>query len=39
MRTMLERAREAHALRTSKDPSANVAEFDIADIEAGVRDS
>ena len=39
MRTLLERVREAHALRTSKDPSANVAEFDITDIEAGIRDS
>jgi stage V sporulation protein K len=39
MRTLLERVREAHALRTSQDPSANVAGFEIADIEAGVRDS
>jgi stage V sporulation protein K len=39
MRTMLERVREAHALRTSRDPSANVAEFEMSDIEAGIRDS
>ena len=39
MRTLLERVREAHALRTSKDAFANVAEFQIEDIEAGIRDS
>ncbi len=39
MRTLLERVREAHALRTSRDPEANVAEFEITDIEAGIRDS
>src|SRR5205085_2701903 len=30
MRTLLERAREAHALRTSQDPDANVAEFELS---------
>jgi stage V sporulation protein K len=39
MRTLLERVREAHALRTSRDPAANVAEFAIEDIEAAIRDS
>jgi stage V sporulation protein K len=39
MRTLLERVREAHALRTSQDPSASVAEFEMSDIEAGIRDS
>ncbi len=39
MRTLLEKAREAHALRTSKDPYANVAEFELNDIEAAIRDS
>jgi stage V sporulation protein K len=39
MRTLLERVREAHALRISQDPTANVAEFAIHDIEAGIRDS
>jgi stage V sporulation protein K len=39
MRTLLERVREAHALRTSRDPAANVAEFQIEDIEAAIRDS
>ncbi len=39
MRTLLERVREAHALRTSRDPAANVAAFEMSDIEAGVRDS
>ena len=39
MRTLLERVREAHALRISQDPAANVAEFAIHDIEAGIRDS
>jgi stage V sporulation protein K len=39
MRTLLEKVREAHALRTSKDPNANVAEFELTDIEAAIRDS
>ncbi len=39
MRTLLEKVREAHALRTSKDPEANLAEFHLADIEAAIRDS
>jgi stage V sporulation protein K len=39
MRTLLERVREAHALRTSKDPDANVAEIDIVDIAAAIRES
>lgn len=39
MRTLLEKVREAHALRTSSDPDANVAEFDATDIEAAIRDS
>jgi SpoVK/Ycf46/Vps4 family AAA+-type ATPase len=39
MRTLLERVREAHALRTSSDPDANVAEFHMADVEAAIRDS
>jgi stage V sporulation protein K len=39
MRTLLEKAREAHALRTSSDPDANVAEFELSDIEAAIRDS
>jgi hypothetical protein len=39
MRTLLERVREAHALRTSKDPDANVAEIDPVDIEAAIRES
>jgi stage V sporulation protein K len=39
MRTLLERVREAHALRTSRDPAANVAAFEMSDIEAGIRDS
>jgi SpoVK/Ycf46/Vps4 family AAA+-type ATPase len=39
MRTLLERVREAHALRIAQDPAANVAEFAIHDIEAGIRDS
>src|SRR5260370_14332576 len=38
-RTLLEKVREAHALRTSSDPEANVAEFDVADIGAAIRDS
>jgi stage V sporulation protein K len=39
MRTLLEKVREAHALRTSVDPDANVAEFELSDIEAAIRDS
>jgi hypothetical protein len=39
MRTLLEKVREAHALRTSQDPYANVAEFELSDIEAAIRDS
>jgi SpoVK/Ycf46/Vps4 family AAA+-type ATPase len=39
MRTLLEKVREAHALRSSSDPAANVAEFELADIEAAIRDS
>ena len=39
MRTLLEKVREAHALRTSQDPEANLAEFHLADIEAAIRDS
>jgi SpoVK/Ycf46/Vps4 family AAA+-type ATPase len=39
MRTLLERVRESHALRTSRDPAANVAAFEMSDIEAGIRDS
>jgi len=39
MRTLLEKVREAHALRTSGDPEANLAEFELADVEAAVRDS
>jgi stage V sporulation protein K len=39
MRTLLEKVREAHALRTSLDPEANVAEIELADIAAGIRDS
>jgi len=39
MRTLLEKVREAHALRTSTDPDANVAEFEMTDIEAAIRDS
>jgi stage V sporulation protein K len=37
IRTLLERTREAHALRTSADPDANVAEFELSDIKAAVR--
>jgi stage V sporulation protein K len=37
MRTLLERTREAHAVRTSGDPDANVAEFELSDIEAAIR--
>jgi stage V sporulation protein K len=39
MRTLIEKVREAHALRTSQDPEANLAEFQLADIEAAIRDS
>lgn len=39
MRTLLEKVREAHAVRTSGDPEANVAEFDARDIEDAIRDS
>jgi stage V sporulation protein K len=39
MRTLIEKVREAHALRTSEDPEANLAEFQLADIEAAIRDS
>lgn len=39
MRTLLEKVREAHALRTSRDPDASVAEFELSDIEAAIRDS
>jgi len=37
MRTLLERTRETHALRTSQDPDASVAEFELSDIEAAIR--
>jgi stage V sporulation protein K len=39
MRTLLEMVREAHALRTSSDPHADVAKFSLRDIEAAIRDS
>jgi stage V sporulation protein K len=39
MRTLLEKVREAQALRASQDPDANVAEFELADIETAIRDS
>jgi stage V sporulation protein K len=39
MRTLLEKVREAHALRTSRDPEANIAEFELTDIAAGIQDS
>jgi stage V sporulation protein K len=39
MRTLLEKVREAHALRSSSDPDANVAEFELSDIESAIRDS
>jgi stage V sporulation protein K len=39
MRTLLEKVREAHALRTSSDPHADVAKFKLSDIEAAIRDS
>jgi stage V sporulation protein K len=39
IRTLLEKVRESHALRTSRDPEANLAEVHVADIEAAIRDS
>jgi SpoVK/Ycf46/Vps4 family AAA+-type ATPase len=36
MRTLLERAREAQALRISSDPSADVTRLEMADIDAGI---
>ncbi|WP_024511162.1 AAA family ATPase [Bradyrhizobium sp. ARR65] len=39
MRTLLEKVRENHALRTSQDPNANVAEVELVDIESAIRDS
>lgn len=39
MRTLLEKTREAHALRTSRDRNASVAEFELSDIQSAVRDS
>lgn len=38
MRTLLERVREAHAIRVSSDPSANLAEFEQADLLTAIRD-
>jgi SpoVK/Ycf46/Vps4 family AAA+-type ATPase len=38
MRSLLEKVREAHALRSSEDPAASVAEFEISDIEAAIQD-
>jgi stage V sporulation protein K len=38
MRTLLEKVREAHALRSSKDPAADVAEFQLGDVEAAIRE-
>lgn len=38
MRTVLERVREAHALRTSMDPAASVAEIELSDIDAAIGD-
>jgi hypothetical protein len=38
MRTLLEKVREAHALRTSRDPEASIAELELTDIEAAIRD-
>jgi SpoVK/Ycf46/Vps4 family AAA+-type ATPase len=37
MRTLLERAREAQALRIAADPSADIRKLELADIEAGLR--
>ena len=39
MRTLLEKVREAHALRTSNDPAADIAGFDMTDVAAAIRDS
>jgi stage V sporulation protein K len=39
IRTLLEKVREAHALRTSRDPDADMSKFEIIDIEAAIRDS
>lgn len=39
IRTLLEKVRESHALRTSKDPEANLAKFELVDIEAAIGDS
>jgi stage V sporulation protein K len=39
MRTLIEKVREAHALRTSRDPAANIAEVELVDIEAAIQDS
>jgi SpoVK/Ycf46/Vps4 family AAA+-type ATPase len=39
MRTLLEKVREAHALRTSRDPEASIAELELTDIEAAIRDN
>jgi stage V sporulation protein K len=39
MRTLLERVREAHAIRSSGDLAADVSRFELADIEAAIRDS
>lgn len=36
IRTLLERVREAHALRTSQDATASVAAFELTDIEAAI---
>lgn len=38
MRTLLERVREAHALRTSADPDADIATFERADLQAAIGD-
>jgi hypothetical protein len=39
MRTLLEKVREAHALRASKDPAADLAGFEMVDLEAATRES
>ena len=39
MRTLLEKVREAHALRCARDLDADVSSFDLSDIDAAVRDS
>jgi hypothetical protein len=36
MRTLLEKAREAHAVRSSKDPTADVSKLEISDLLAGI---